>query len=241
MDIKNTVITSISLTILVAILFTVGFYTVKYLQEGYKSTDQKVADSPKVEIEQDNSSTANINSGPESEGIEENNGSVMGSQTNKPKEEDSFGIADETKPVVKPVTKPVVKPTTTNNGFDETTKPITLRSVDFTIPSPRVKEVDDNYIRFDYTFNLSQNAKTYLNNTGFSYYIDAENCRDYFNEDEYIFEGSYRRGHIPTTFSLELPEEVMNEDNNYLEKATFTIEVNGKTLITGSTYIPNCE
>jgi len=250
MDTKNVVITSISFTVLIAVLFVVGFYTVKYLQQGYKNQPKTVAEAPKVEILTDEKQTSNKNNSnePDSTGITADNGSVMGTKTTT--KTDSYGISDQAKPVTKPSTLPTTgtstttkKTTTDTSGFSSSSSNIVLNSSDFVISKPKVKDADDDYKRFDYTFSISSRAKEYLSRTGFSYFIDAENCRDFFEGNDYekVFEGSSNKGYVSTGFSVELPEESLSSDNGYLEKSNYDLEVNGKVVLSGTVYVPACE
>lgn len=246
MDIKNLAITLISFTVLIAVLFVVGFYTVRYLQEGYKEQGN-TAEAPKVNISNENQEGAKSNNntsqpGPDSAGIVEDNGSVMGSK-------DSSGISNETekpKETTKSPDKPKKLPTTGSDSYGivgtETSNRLT--SSDFVISKPRVKEIDDDYVKFEYSFTLSPKAKEYFSKTGSNYYIDADSCRNSLSKSDYekIFEATYQKGYFPTGISFELPQESLSsEENDYLEKSDFKLMVSGKTIITGSVYVPACK
>lgn len=253
MDIKNFVISTTLFILFIAVVSGIGYFSWQYFRKGLQNTQNPIANTANVATDQ------NTNANQSNNDINETKGKSGNLDTSGIKQDTpvSQGIDSNTVNKNTNQTNPKPKSTTssTNNsgisqgdqsdvlGIQDTTS--TTQKATFTINKPKVKYSDDQVI-FDYTFILNASATNKLA-SGMSYEIDQNSCEKYFDQEEEVFTGSFKRGEIGSGMGIkfELPESLLDqdkEDEDYLVSTNYTIyDINNNIVFTGKTWAPRCD
>ena len=247
MDIKNFLISTTFFVAFILLIGGIGYFSWRYFQRGLQKPDSQLnipASIKDIQVNQNDDvepkgKTGNV----ESSGIVQDSKAPEAVKT--PTEPKPEIAQNKTQPNTNQQTTKPANPTNQDVLGIQTTYSTQTENATFSINKPKVTS-DDDMIIFDYTFVMNSYGAQKLSE-GMSYEIDENSCESYFDQDEEVFAGSYRKGEIGTGMGIkfQLPEGVLDEDledNNYLVSSTYSVyNKSGTEVFSGKTWAPKCD